>query len=345
MRRQVFLVSWVAVLCFACAEDSRSTDTTDTDVMVPESMDMTASVGDMGGPDATAVLDTDLGDPIPDAAITRPDPTYGLSTQSVDVDGVTREYLLYVPEAYDGSTSVPVMMNFHGGGMNAQAQMFLADMRPLADAENFILIYPEGTLLDTGDPHWNPLVSSENNKSDADDFGFIAAMLDRLEGEYAIDSQRVYATGYSNGAGFAYGLACYLSDRITAVAPISGSMYEEMVRDCPATHPTAIMIMNGTQDFERPYEGFPGYFVTVDQAVSFWADYNQISNPPTESAVSQNGLNIEHALYEGGTNGASVSHFKVNNGGHDWFDFTIEGANINALIWNFLSQFDQNGLR
>ena len=60
MRRQVFLVSWVAVLCFACAEDSRSTDTTDTDVMVPESMDMTASVGDMGGPDATAVLDTDL---------------------------------------------------------------------------------------------------------------------------------------------------------------------------------------------------------------------------------------------------------------------------------------------
>ena len=190
-----------------------------------------------------------------------------------------------------------------------------------------------------------PLISSENNKSDADDFAFIAALLDALPNQYAVDTSRVYATGYSNGAGFAYGLACYLSDRVTAVAPVSGSMYEEMARDCPATHPTSIMILNGTQDYERPYDGFPGFFLSVDQAVAFWRNYNQTSENPMETSSRQGGLTVDYAIYEGGNSGAAVHHIKVDGGGHDWFDINIDGADTNALIWSFLSQYNRDGLR
>jgi len=335
-----------AAVWTACIDDTSEEAVLVADATPHNTIDMvTPADTDLGTADAI-VMDDAQPPMRNDAALPmRPEPTYGLSTQRIDVDGVMREYLLYVPESYDGRTAVPVMMNFHGGGMNAQAQMFLADMRPLAERENFILIYPEGTLLDTGDPHWNPLISSENNKSDADDFGFVAALLDALAIEYAIDADRVYATGYSNGAGFVYGLACYLSDRITGVAPVSGSMYEEMARDCPATHPTPIMIFNGTEDFERPYNGFPGFFLSVDRAVAFWTNYNQTNNTPTETSSRQGRLTVDYDLYDGGTNGVTVLHIRVTGGGHDWFDIELDGMDTNTLIWNGLSDFDRNGLR
>ena len=42
--------------------------------------------------------------------------TTGLFTQTLFHGGVTREYIIYVPEAYDGTSSVPLMLNFHGYG-------------------------------------------------------------------------------------------------------------------------------------------------------------------------------------------------------------------------------------
>ena len=38
----------------------------------------------------------------------------GLSTRSLLHDGVAREYILYVPDSYDGTSDVPLMLNFHG---------------------------------------------------------------------------------------------------------------------------------------------------------------------------------------------------------------------------------------
>ena len=69
-------------------------------------------------------------------------------------DGMTREYVLYVPDSYDGTSEVPLMLNFHGYGGVASQYLEYADMRPLADTDVFVLVYPQGALLD-GDPHWN----------------------------------------------------------------------------------------------------------------------------------------------------------------------------------------------
>ena len=78
--------------------------------------------------------------------------------------------------------------------MDARSQMYLSDMRRLADEENFILIYPQGNRLKGGDTHWNTMVTSVGNKSDSDDIGFIDSMLDTIALTHNIDSSRVYAT-------------------------------------------------------------------------------------------------------------------------------------------------------
>ena len=79
-------------------------------------------------------------------------------------------------------------MNFHGGGGTATGQMYLADMRPIADTANFILVYPQGLQLDNGgSTHWNSMLLSDSNKSTVDDFGFIDALINELSLTYNID--------------------------------------------------------------------------------------------------------------------------------------------------------------
>ena len=54
-------------------------------------------------------------------------------------------------------------------------------MRSLANEEQFIAVYPQGTILD-GSTHWNTLLPGmlDDNKSDVDDFGFTEAILDEI---------------------------------------------------------------------------------------------------------------------------------------------------------------------
>ena len=273
----------------------------------------------------------------------RPEATYGLSTQSVLHDGLTREYLLYVPESYSGDDAVPVLINFHGGSMSAEGQLYLSDMRNLSESEGFILVYPEGSLLDSGDQHWNPIPPSADSKSDTDDFGFVAAMLDHMAEGHNLDTKRVYVTGYSNGAGMAYGLACYLSERIAAAAPVSGSMYGEMAEGCNATHPTAVAVFNGTQDTERPYEGLLPWFLAVEDAVDFWVSHNDITDAPSVETFESAGVTVERRVYAASEGGSAVMLHKVIGGGHDWFDFDIEGAGLNRTIWDFVSAHSLEG--
>ena len=76
----------------------------------------------------------------------------GLSQRSIVHDGIRRTYILYVPESHSEDTQFPLMLNFHGFGGSASAHMISADMRPLAESENFILVYPQGAQLGSGSP-------------------------------------------------------------------------------------------------------------------------------------------------------------------------------------------------
>jgi len=269
-------------------------------------------------------------------------PTTGLSTQTLVHDELERGYLQYIPDSYDGSTEVPVMLSFHGWAGTASEQMAMSDMRALAESEKFILIYPQGSL-DDGYSHWNTYLPGEDNKSDADDFGFVEAILEALAADYVIDASRVYATGYSNGGDFSYTLACFLSDKVTAIASVSGLMWEQTERDCGPTHPTAVMSMHGTQDSDRPYEGYGGYLMSIDDSTTYWNDHNGITGSATMTTFEDSGLDIERYEYTDGEGGVAQTHYKIIGGQHVWFDIGDEGVETDRLIWNFVSRFDQNG--
>jgi len=258
-------------------------------------------------------------------------------------DGITREYILHVPEIYDGSVQVPLMLNFHGYGGIASEYMGWADMRPVADTENFILVYPQGTLLD-GSPHWNAGLDTPDNKSDADDFGFVEALLNEISANYNIDSERVYVCGYSNGAFFSYALACFYSDKIAAVGSVAGTMLEETYDYCVPSHPTPMINIHGTSDGVVAYNGGVG-LKPINAVLMYWINFNNANTTPITNSTNDNGTTIEHHTYTNGDNGIFVEHYKVIDGNHVWFDMNYEGANTGRLIWNYMSRYDINGLR
>lgn len=265
------------------------------------------------------------------------------NAQTITHNNEIREFILHIPNSYNGSVKYPVMLNFHGYGGSASDHMQAADMRSLADNENFILVYPQGTCLD-GAPHWNASLSGPGNKSNADDLGFIDALINHLNSNYNIDLERVYACGYSNGGMFSYALACYNSNLIAAIGSVSGTMIEGTPLDCSPTHPTAMINIHGTSDNVLPYNGTTGY-ESIQSVIDYWVNYNNADANPTFDSFNDNGTNIEHYLYANGDSSSRIEHYKVIGGDHVWFDMNYQGMNTNDLIWNFVSQYDINGLR
>ena len=95
--------------------------------------------------------------------------TIGTFLRAIEVDGETREFIIHVPNSYDTLKSVPLMLNFHGWTMTAEEQLEVSDMRSLANSEQFILVYPQGTRFQFS-THWN--VGSWTTGSKANDLGF-----------------------------------------------------------------------------------------------------------------------------------------------------------------------------
>ncbi len=270
-----------------------------------------------------------------------PDGCYSnTNAQTIVHDGLNREYVLYIPDSYDGTSAVPLMLNFHGYSQSVSEYIIEADMRPLAESDTFILVYPQGSCLD-GLPHWNACPNGGDNKSDADDFGFVESMINEISSQYNVDMERIYAAGYSNGGMMAYGLAHYKSDLIAAVASVSGGML-----DCtePANHPMPVVHLHGTSDYVLPYNG-SGDVNSVQSTLDYWINFNNTATNPIVTIDNSGGTTIEHYVYDQGDSSVSVEHYKYIGGDHVWYNLTFQGQNASELVWNFVSRYDINGLR
>ena len=260
--------------------------------------------------------------------------------QSIFHNGKSREYILYIPDSYDGASTIPLVLNFHGFGESASDFMNNADMRTVSELNTFILIYPQGSCLN-GSSHWNACLTGGDNKSYADDFGFVESIISEISSQYNVDLKRVYAAGYSNGGMMAYGLANYKSDLIAAVASVSGVML-----DCigSTSHPMPVVHLHGTSDDIIPYNGGNGWN-SVQKTLYHWINFNNTTSNPTLSIDYSGGMTIEHYVYDEGNYSVSVENYKYIGGDHVWFSSTFRGRNTSELIWNFMSRYDINGLR
>ena len=208
-------------------------------VLLASSLFACGSDGETGTAESTASLGCESGRL--DASVTHVDLRHG---------GEARSYELYVPPRYDGTTPLPVVLNFHGFTSSGLLQQEGTKMDELASREGFLVAYPNGL-----DNSWNGGVccglSAETN---VDDVGFTRAVIEDLGERGCIDTARVYATGMSNGGFLSHRLACEAADVIAAAAPVAAVLgIEESA--CNPSRPIPIMQLNGTADPLVAYEG------------------------------------------------------------------------------------------
>ena len=262
----------------------------------------------------------------------------GYSSESLVHDGLQRQYLIYLPSSYQENTSYPLVINFHGFGGQINEYASYADMRSLADSENFILVYPQGANLN-GSPHWNAALLGGDNKSDIDDLGFIESLILKLSSQNLIDLDRVYMVGYSNGGMMSYAMACHKSNLVAAIASVSGTML--YISNCEPSRSMPLLNIHGTDDPTLPYNG-NNYYNSVDDALNFWNTNNNSDPSPNVRILNTNLNNIQFFGFINNDN-ISVDHYKIINGGHVWFNLNINGKNTSELVWDFFSKFDING--
>jgi len=263
----------------------------------------------------------------------------GYISQTIQHDGLTREYSIYIPASYDGTTNFPLLFNFHGGDDVITNWQTTADMRPIADTANFILVYPQARPdpSDGNSLNWLP-----KTPGTFDDVPFISALIDTIASNYQIDQNRIYACGYSLGGDMSFELGCKLSNRIAAIAPVARTMQANPNSFCSPVHPTGVLTILGTDDFISPYGGYPGYYLSAAATHSYWATHNNCNATATMSTVS---ASVGRYTWSTASGCAYVEELKVTGGGHDWpgsfGNMTIDAS---EEIWQFVSRYDINGL-
>lgn len=251
-------------------------------------------------------------------------------TDSIFFGGVWRTYLLHLPASYAGDTALPLVIALHGLGGSGGAFATTTGFSVKADAENFVVVYPNGT----GSPaswncggSWSPTISNTSN-----DVGYISALIDTLSRRYAIDSTRVYATGFSNGSMMAYRLAAELSDKIAAIAAGSGPM---TLRTANPSHPVAIIHFHALNDASIPDSGVtdphaPVYFPPIDTLMAVW---RRINGCATLGDTIYNSSGTVGIQWTAARASADVVLYRSITGGHAW---PIGSLAETDIAWNFL---------
>lgn len=245
------------------------------------------------------------------------------TTVTLTHDGRERSYRVRLPTSYD-NTPRPVVFALHGGfGTAEQIETRQADFDPIADRENVIMVYPNG--IAANEDATNPIARAQTwnggtccgpaMTQNVDDVGFLTTVLDRVEATACVDPGRVFFTGMSNGGIMSYRMACERADRITAIAPVAGSL----LTSCTPSRPVPLFAIHGTLDENVPYTGGTGcgqgMVVTdpIPEIVENWAGFNGCTGASLPGFTEGDG-----SCVSSGTCDAETILCSIADGDHSW---------------------------
>ncbi|WP_067452876.1 alpha/beta hydrolase family esterase [Actinomadura macra] len=261
----------------------------------------------------------------------------GTHKRKLDVGTIGhREYLLHVPSKIargtwrDGRPADPpaLVIALHGGLATMGRMRTLTGFDGLADEKGFLVAYPDGfmTTWNAGD------CCGPAKLAHTDDVGFLSKLIGELTGAGLADPDRVYVTGFSNGAGMAYRLACEKPAEVAAIGVVEGAL----VTRCDPNRAVSAMIFHGTADRSVPFhgggrrdinDGRP--FPPVSSAVDFWRKVDGL--PELGARVRTPGRGTECASTGKGRGGAEVTFCKIDGGTHAW------PSGATAMLWDFFA--------
>ena len=243
------------------------------------------------------------------------------SPQTMYVAGAMRSYLLHIPAHYDTIRRAPLVILLHGHGESAANFEKYTGMSTKADAEGFIVVYPQAL----GNPSdWHTAIDGPRKR---DDIAFVRQIINQLESTYRIDHRRIYAAGHSNGGIMTYRLASTLSDKLAAVGVTAGSIgmvdsVGDTLRIAAPQHPVSVIHFHGVADPSVPYAGGPesdgpDNIVSVRNTIAFWVAADHCPALPASRTVSKD-RNVIVDSYTPCASRTAVTLYTIIDGTHRW---------------------------
>ena len=285
------------------------------------------------------------------ALLTFAGPAYAQTGGTINFDGKSRTYKINVPSSYSSASPSALVIVLHGTYGNGTQVQTQTGFTAKSNSSNFIAVYPEG-ISSAGVRSWNAgeccYYAAANN---IDDVGFIDTLIDVLENKYKIDTNRIYATGMSNGGFMSYRLACELSHRIAAIAPVASSM--STFTGCNPVRPLPVMHVHAYDDPAVPYQGGtvanqnpPATVIALNTVFNTWAVKNNCS---TLNKVLHNDSKYTHTVWSNCSCNADIESYFTSNGAHSWpggggtgLDTPSQYINATDSIWNFFLKHPKN---
>lgn len=210
-------------------------------------------------------------------------------------------------------------------------------MSNLADREGFIVVYPDAV-----DKRWN---IAGHAPTDADDVAFVSALIAHLSQTLAIDQQRIYATGSSNGGYLVQRLACEMPAQFAAFASVAASLVAQNKPSCHPQTPISMMMINGTADDVVPWEGGAPPKVRIGkdlsslpilEVINFWRQLDACSSEVPLQQLKKDLVEIYD--YPNCQDSSEVTLVALKGGKHVWPGSGSRFLEASTAIWDFFQR-------
>jgi polyhydroxybutyrate depolymerase len=239
----------------------------------------------------------------------------GTFGDELDSGGKTRHFRVHIPPGYEPGTPIPLVLSFHPALTTAREHESYSGMSTLADQAGFIVVYPQSLSATPSNPagpgRWFTQITEANR-----DVAFVRDLIPYLQTVLTIDSNRIYANGFSNGATFVDLLSCELSGELAAIASVAGG-YADPMEDCRPVRAMPVLFIHGTADIGVEYDG-PGW-------APAWVD-RYGCDPEPDLIEERAGYSARR--WKGCNDGAVVTVYTIDGGGHIWFHEPVSATDL-----------------
>lgn len=242
-------------------------------------------------------------------------------TYHMQFEGLERTYRVHVPDNLDQTSAAPLVAIFHGWGGDENDYLDLPEVRQEADKRSYVLVAARGIGSGAPDSARNSWSFSGSTSgidgngakicddeltpdytyascresgvaqntcswthcqgSGEGDVEFTLAMIREVANGLCVDTDRIYATGTSNGGMFTWELGQNpkSASSFQAIAPNIGLPHRGYLAAPPAGSAMPALLITGTRDATVPPGawGDPGFTATSDGDRFFYASATAIT--------------------------------------------------------------------
>jgi len=239
----------------------------------------------------------------------------------LELPGGARTYRLRrLRPAPDAGAPKPLVIVLHGAGATAREVERRYHWDALAAREGFTVAYPQG-------------VGRRWDDTGTRDVDFLRAVVDDASRRVAVDPNRVFVTGISNGGVMTYRAGCGLAGTVAAIGPVAA-----WFPDCLPTTPVSVVHVHGLEDGVLSFDG-GGSSPSVPDGLAEWRSADGCTGPPTTTQAGQ----VTHSVWASCAPGTAVELFTIAHGRHEWpgavpkpgNDPVSHALDATAEIWAF----------